>query len=262
MKIAVCLSGQPRVIETILPSLLNYFSGEDEYDFFCHSWNYNTYKRLKKNPIPGEWPVEWGDDEAVDEMHLQHVLNNLNPKKCVIEGKEVLGDRFGWDSLFYSMMYANHLKKQYEIEHNFRYDFVIKTRYDIVFYPGSPFKIHKSASPDNYLDAYFCHTSRMDYEYNRVNASDTIFYGSSTAMDILSDIYKDLYMQARIKRADDWSCLGPGTNLSEYAENRNMRLIPTEIHETVYRDEIVPMDPITHWNEVQEYNNLFYKVAV
>jgi hypothetical protein len=265
MRIAVCLSGQPRVIESIIPSLLHFFSGEHEYDFFCHAWDYNTYKRLKKTPVSGEWPVEWGQDEQVDVDELTHILSRLNPKKCVVDSKNVLSNhRFAWDSLFYSIMYANHLKKQYEIENNFRYDFVVRSRYDIVFHPSLKFILTAAANTDNYLDIYFTNTNRMDYEYNRINASDTVFYGSSMAMDIISDVHRDIYYKLLQKRLDDWECLGPGTSLSDYAEDRNLRLISLpagEVYETVYREEMAPLDPITNWDKIKQYNDSFYKIT-
>lgn len=262
MRIAVCLSGQPRVIEATIPSLLHFFSGEHEYDFFCHSWDYNTFKRLSKNPIPGQWPIEWGGEEPVNADHLKHVLSRLSPKKCVVDSKNVLSNsRFAWDSLFYSLMYANHLKKQYEIENNFRYDLVVRTRYDIVFHPSLKFTPNRDVNIDSYLDLYFGHISRMGYEYNRINASDTFFYGSSMAMDIISDVYKDIYHKLSQKRLDDWECLGPGTSISDYAEDRNLRLISLplgEIRETVYRDQMLPLDPMHNWDKINQHHELFY----
>ena len=85
MKIAVCLSGQPRVIEYAIPSILNFFSGEYEFDFFCHSWNYNTYKRKRDNPGIGEFPIWWEDDEEVDIAQLEQSLLRFNPKKYSIQ---------------------------------------------------------------------------------------------------------------------------------------------------------------------------------
>jgi hypothetical protein len=101
----------------------------------------------------------------------------------------------------------------------------------------------------------------MDYEYNRINASDTFFYGSSMAMDIISDVYKDIYHKLSHKRLDDWECLGPGTSISDYAEDRNLRLIsvpPGEIRETVYRDQMLPLDPIHNWDKINQHHELFY----
>jgi hypothetical protein len=265
MKIAVCLSGQPRVFEYALPSILDFFSGDHEFDFFCHTWNYNTYKRLKPDKVvaPGEHPIIWTGDEPVDEQYLRDLFAKLNPKKFEINGPEVLpnANRTAWDSLFYSLMYANFLKKAYEIEHNFRYDFVIRTRYDIVYYPNTQFVLTPNANKDNYLDIFHLHCGRMAFEYDRVNASDVFFYGSSLAMDAMSDVYRRIVIKSKERRLDDYECLGPGTGITDYGDERNIKSISTlgEICETVYRPEIIPADPRVDFGKIQAYNASFYK---
>lgn len=263
MKIAVCLSGQPRTIEYAMPSILNFFSGEHQYDFFCHAWNYNTYKRLKNNPKIGEQPVTWSDDEPVDVVHLTNILMKLSPKKYMIQGVDVLDiPRFGWDSLFYSMMCANYLKKEYEVENNFRYDFVVKTRYDSIYPPNDKFKLTPPANKNNYLDIYHLVAARMEVEYYRYNASDTLFYGSSLAMDIVCDVYREFKLKSKVKLFDDYYHLGPGTSISEYAEDKNIRSIDImgEFFETVYRPEMIPADPLMEYDYIAAYHRKFYEV--
>lgn len=261
MKIAVCLSGQPRVIEYAIPSILNFFSGEYEFDFFCHSWNYNTYKRKRDNPGIGEFPIWWEDDEEVDIAQLEQSLLRFNPKKYSIQTSAVLGDRFVWDSLTYSLMYANHLKKQYEIENNFRYDFVVKSRYDTIFRPTDKFRLNNRAVSTDYLDGFCLHNARMSYEYNRVNSSDNVFYGSSLVMDMISDVYRHIFIKMKNLRADDSEYLGPGSFISDYIEGRNLRLtaVGNEIFETVYRKEMIPLDPIINFAEFRKFNDSMYE---
>ena len=262
MRIAVCLSGQPRVIEYTAAYIKKFFSGEHEYDFFCQSWDYNSYKRKAIDPKPGEQPVWWDDDRPVDHEWLKNQLTSFQPKKYVIQSLQPNRpcNRFQWDSMFYAAMTANNLKKQYEVENNFRYDFVIKTRYDIIF-RDQQFKFDPSARPDNYLDIFVTHQSRMDYEYNRVNVSDAIFYGSSTAMDLISDVHRELSRKDQLKRDDDHVCIGPGTAMSDLAEERNMRLIVSfENLETVYRLEVIPLDPVLDFQEILDFNNSFYRI--
>jgi hypothetical protein len=263
MKIAICLSGQSRVIEYVIPSILAFFSGGYEFDFFCHTWNYNTYKRKLENPNIGQFPCWWEGDVEIDPVEVGNIISRLNPKKYVIHGKEVLGDhRFVWDSLTYSMMYANHLKKQYEIENNFRYDFVLKTRYDTIFDPNKKFVLNRHADRDNYLDLYCVHDGRMNYEYNRINTSDTIIYGSSMAMDIVSDLYRKIWIMKRNERADDNERLGPGSSISDLAEDRNLRFTPIqeELPDTVYRKEMIPLDPLQNFQMMRDFNNSLYEI--
>jgi hypothetical protein len=263
MKIAVCLSGQPRTIDVAAPSILKYFSGDYECDFFCHVWDYNTYKRKKSNAPPGEQPVYWEGDIKVDVDWLDQKVNLFNPKKYTIDSAEAIGAGFSWASLTYSMMMANHLKKQYEIENNFRYDCVVKSRYDLIFDPRQNFGEEARRhilNQHRYLDIVCLHSSRMSFEYDRVNASDTLLYGSSTAMDLLSELYRKI--QKHLVRQDDFDIIGPGGNISDHAETRNLRMINNHIQTTVFRPEVSDIDPLTvdGYQQISDYSNTFYKL--
>jgi hypothetical protein len=150
------LSGQPRSIEFATPSILRYFSGRDhEYDFFCHSWNYNTWKLQDGT---------YTNDEPVDYFWLNNQLDRFRPKAKIIETKEELYKAYRphtdvhYGSLLYSLMYSNHLKRLYEIQNNFRYDCVLKCRYDSVFDPKSSFaNVLKSNSYNNSQKLYISH---------------------------------------------------------------------------------------------------------
>jgi len=260
MRIAICLSGQPRTIDYSAPNILQYFSGDHDYDFFCHSWDYNTYKRKKPNPEPDEHPVYWDGDESVDVNWLTEKINLYKPKKFTIESVGTFNNRrFPWDSLSYSMMCANNLKKQYEIENNFRYDFVVRSRYDIIFDPTYRFTINDYANRDNHLDIFCTNEARMDFEFSRINVSDEFFYGSSTAMDMLSDLYRRLTKNSISTRGDDWEWIGPGASMSDYAEDRNLRLRVIYLPTTVFRPEVVNLNPLTDYGQIANYSISFYK---
>ena len=263
MKIAVCLSGQPRTIDVAAPNILQYFSGEYQCDYFCHVWDYNTYKRRTLFPVPGEQPVYWEGDTPVDVGWLNDKVNLFNPKKYIIDSVKAIGAGFSWASLTYSMMMANHLKKQYEIENNFRYDLVVKSRYDLIFDLTQDFAQtarHHLINQHRYLDIVCLHSARMPIEFNRVNSSDTFLYGSSTAMDLFSDLYRKI--QKHEVRQDDYDNIGPGGNMSDFAEERNFRILNNHILTTVFRPEVSNIDPLTTdgCRQISDYSNTFYKL--
>jgi hypothetical protein len=234
-------------------------------DFFCHAWDYNTYKHKKINYGEGEQPVYWAEDILVDRNELVQTLQLFNPKKFHIDDKSALpdDDHFFWHSLTYSMMYANYLKKQYEIENNFRYAYVIKTRYDTIFRPDMKFVLNTMPPPqlESYLEIFVGHKARMAYEYNRMNSDDTFFYGTSLAMDIFTDLYVDMFLKHRRKhiRLDDEEYLGPGSAMSEFASERNIDIIPDFGLETiVYRKEMEPADPLTQYTEIKKFSDSMY----
>lgn len=258
MKIAVCLSGQPRTIKYTTENIKLYFS-EHDTDFFCHAWDYNTYKRKNlsqgsNNLIDG---IYWEEDSPADIQEVIYALNTLLPKKTVIEGLKSLPHTMEWSSMFYSLMMANHYKKIYEKENNFRYDLVFRARYDTIFNPAGKLQVPMGIyDKDNYLDVYGLFRNRMASEYSRMNLSDYCFYGSSTAMDILCDTYK--YAYRNIRRKDDWCPLGPGTMLSEICDTYNIDFIGKVFSCSIYRKEMIPKDSIEDYREISEFSNSFY----
>lgn len=253
MRIAICLSGQPRAVQHTAQSVLRHFSGEHEYDFFCHTWNTNTWK-TKKDQSPESWNIP----EKVEDTLIAEHLSIFNPKKMLIEDPVVLNNslRIPWASMFYSMLQSMTLKKKYEIENNFTYDLVVKCRYDIVFDPNRRFTPH---SVRHLLDVYVPHAARMARVFQQVNVSDVIFYGSSVAMDMLGDIYWYILNRKRISD-DDYAEADPGILMYKYANMNNMQLhnSPETIEETVYRREMVPIDPIKDYLTVSKIHREYY----
>lgn len=262
MKIAVCLSGQPRTIAYTAENIKHYFS-EYEVDYFCHAWNYNTYKRKKENAAENEQPVYWENDTLEDYDQIHSDISRLNPRHLVISDKRTLSKILPWSSLFYSCMMANHYKKMYEYQNNFRYDLVFRARFDTVFNPNCKFIIHPEFDKDNYLDIYGLFKSRESNEYNRINVSDYLFYGSSTAMDLISDVFKYVYRENFMKQ-DDCVILGPGTIISEVCNNFNIYfkilLNKYYIDNTIYRKEMIPLNPMTEYDRIRSFNQSFYKI--
>ena len=82
------------------------------------------------------------------------------------------------------------LKKKYEIENNFVYDVVVKSRPDIVFNPKRTcyFEQIEDKTPDNQL--YTTHGGEMEHEFGMYNIDDCVFYSSSYTSDILIQMYQ------------------------------------------------------------------------
>lgn len=254
MRIAICLSGQPRTVKITYPNILKFFSEHYQYDYFCHAWDYDVHKYKKIDGTPG---VYWGGSESVNRAELENILLMFNPKAYKIQGKNELPNRHNhWNSLFYSAMYANHLKKQYEIENDFRYDLVIKTRYDLIYDPSMQFKINHPLESE--YEIYILHNGRMFPEYIRINFSDVMYYGSSRAMDCVSEIYK--YINYNIEREDNREQIGPGCLLTEYTNKNNLRgNIVRTFNETIYRKSAIPLDPFLNYQEIAEHHINYYK---
>jgi hypothetical protein len=147
MKIAVCISGQPRFLEEGYKQIYdNIISKYNDVDFFIHTW--------WQDDMIGEQLVKAKDDTyklddfgklrmynyPIDTIEL--IMKYYKPKIILNEPQikfKTLDDvdyesinPVSLYSMFYSIKISNELKKFYEIKNNFKYDVVIRCRFDIL----------------------------------------------------------------------------------------------------------------------------------
>lgn len=132
MKIAVCLSGQPRTFKLTYKPLLRFLEGFD-VDFYLHSWVHNGegYFSTKSDvPVPG------GKKELYRELKKVY-----SPKKILVQNYEeapLLGyvdSRYLEDrlrSMYYGMSSVFGLLQSTK-DYDKKYDAVLWTRFDIYF---------------------------------------------------------------------------------------------------------------------------------
>jgi hypothetical protein len=260
MKIAICLSGQFRTGEYALPSLLNYFQGHD-CDYFCHSWQDNNMRLA--TPERFRKILDTVDTQFTKDYIESTLTGILKPKKILIEENSRIAAPFvgPWSELFYSLMIANWLKKEYEVENNFKYDLVVKTRYDFVYPPEAIFYpiSYQNEPLTDHIEIFTNGICRMNMEYSRINVSDTFFYGSSNAMDVISDIYRYLQYRNLGVSIYDFDSPGPGCLLSEFAAKHNIRISVAGMHEVIYRHAGIGLDVVKDYWKLSELNREMYK---
>ena len=129
MKIAVCLSGQTRTFDYCVESIKSFFK---DCDFFCHTYNYNSYHEAGVKPIHDIWR----------EDIIKLIKENLKPKKLKVETREQTTKMFetmGWDKdeetlNNYSMYHS--IIESYDYDFS-DYDIVVKSRYDLIHRPNT-----------------------------------------------------------------------------------------------------------------------------
>jgi hypothetical protein len=257
MRIAVCLSGQPRSIEYCAPALKRFFGDTDTntFDFFCHSWDYNTWKIQ-------DGRINHTDIEYVDKEWLHRQLQRYEPVKYQIDSRDLIYDtdykHVPWGSLFYSAMMANQFKRLHEAENNFRYDCVVRGRHDIIFHPE--YKFDPMPIRDRLLFHPFL--ERAVYEHSFINASDPYFYGDTWGMDIVSDIFRNILRDyVNMHRKDNVSRLGPGTLMSKYCLERNVDFryhTKNSYSEVIYRKEMLGKCPVKDYPEILRNHRSYY----
>ena len=210
MKIAVCMSGQLRQWEIAKENQKWFWETSGvEIDYFIHTWDYSGDREGVSQPYI---------TRDVSRKEFDKLVDWYKPKGCMFDDRKQ--DFFyandHWSSLFYSMAQSMMLKRQYEIDNDFEYDLVVKTRPDVVFDP----RYHFSWEPleDNILFA--TQGGLMESEFHMFNTNDMVFYGKSYTMDLVIPMY--FYRQKMLDQRNLFKdklftgSIGPGVLMQEY----------------------------------------------
>jgi len=235
-KTAICISGQLRSGIRAINVFRNFFSSLGNYDVFYHTWESDTTTSNQVQELYA--PVRFLEEPPIDVAEVGN---------------------FG--SMLYSIMMANELKKQYEIENNFRYDLVIKTRFDLIFHPTSIFPITHILPRTIYSAGGNTGINNTDYEHHGI--SDLIFWGDSQSMDLAANtfryykytaLYNDIFLKEGVKMDVLDYYLSPGTMIYQKTIERNIAHIrwAPGINEVPWRDSASHLDPVNEYDEIRE----------
>ena len=131
MKIALCLSGQPRGLETAHRFVKKNLLSKWDVKVFCHVWH-----------DPGkEMPQLWlyQPEKTEVEEPIKPDLRKYTRVPPPQPNWKVKDPALSTYAQFYSLMKANNLKRQYEKENNMMFDWVIRSRYDFALNTEIPF---------------------------------------------------------------------------------------------------------------------------
>ena len=173
MKIALCLHGlstgrndkgdivtHEKAHETIKQNILDI----NDTDIFIHSWN-------------------------EDEDEIKKIKNSYKPKDFIFEKQVSFGsdENIKYHSIksrWYSHKKSLELKGEYESKHNFKYDFVMVSRFDACYF--TPFIFSE------YDSNCFYSADDMNENDRETALNDVWFFGGSEIMDKFSDIYDNV----------------------------------------------------------------------
>ena len=186
MKIALCLSGQPRFVEEGYNKVHKPFIiGDYEVDTFIHTW------AITEEEVGTRWINAGGHPgDEIKENTMREYLDTYNP--IVFQQEPQIEYEFGLysdrtapgirsdygASMLYSMYAANKLKSEYEKQNDFKYDIVIRSRSD--------FRCFEPIYYENYdLDNIIVPTGCPHPK----GIADSFAFGSSENMDIYNDLF-------------------------------------------------------------------------
>jgi hypothetical protein len=237
-KTAICISGQLRTGIEAYPGFKKFFNSLGNYDVFYHTWTLDA-------------PVS------------QHVQELYNPVVFVEEpapdtAQQVKESSFG--VMLYSIMKANELKKKYEIENNFRYDLVIKTRFDLAFSEDSLFPTDPLWPRTIYSVGGNVGINHTDYQHHGI--SDLIFWGDSQSMDLATNVYryykytalvKNEYLKSGYKLDPLDYYLSPGTLIYEQTIHKNIAHVRQQgiFREVPWRSDVAHLDPLKDFEKIR-----------
>lgn len=252
MKIAICISGCIRTGRHAADSIVKYFGQSGDVDYFYHTWSTNAWGVDKKIE---NWNAHVPID-SIDVQDLKAINHIYRPIYHQIDDMSIVNQykfKYGvpWRYMLYSMMMANELKRVHEETNGFRYDVVVKTRFDLLFHPRCKFNRQLgylgASRPSVDMRVFTDNVEVFPREFSRPNLNDITFWGSSQAMDVACEYFRYVSLYPRVP-ADVKN--GPGVGLYKYLQNNSIRVIeiPSPWDFQILRPEGVGV--IHDWNEV------------
>jgi hypothetical protein len=127
MKIAICISGQPRSFKQSYISLKEYFLDKYNCDIYFHTWKATNFESTN---------FGFGNTQyLLTEEKYNDLIQLYNPKKYILE-QPIIFDASGYKCPIWRQPLNNTLSMFYSIYKSIQlieeeYDYVIRTRFDI-----------------------------------------------------------------------------------------------------------------------------------
>jgi hypothetical protein len=188
MKIALCFSGLARAIEEAYPYIKQAFLEKYDVDIFAHTWLEDPWFEKSANEIYKKPNTDY--NTRVNEV--KKIFDIYKPKSFSIDSYHIQQDycrpskdaqyqiHTRYCSVIESVYIANELKKKYEQQNNFKYDCVIRCRFDTGFLQTFNF--------EEYDLSKHIYTQKVDNDV-LYHINDSIVFSSSEKMDKWSELH-------------------------------------------------------------------------
>lgn len=151
IKVALCLSGQPRCLDQTIESLFQYIIDEYDTDIFIHFWNtsYATSNSELNKTWYGKQDPGW---KQFDGDFACRMIDSLQPRRFIVQPQLRFPDeeyRLNCTaansrmqaksfqnvlSMYFSIKMASDCMLEWELKNGFIYDYVIRSRTDLEFF--------------------------------------------------------------------------------------------------------------------------------
>jgi len=188
--------------------------------------NYYNILLLQKlfliDPLNADVFCVFNDD--IDEKDKKKIENLLNPKYIIWlkNGKNDFNNNYtpNLNYMFQKIYLCNNLKKQYESENNFIYDFAIRIRPDIYIKSKVPTKIFNNIDNNTFYSPCLF---KLDYSTNvlKFGVTDQIWMSNSTVMNSACDIFLKMLNK---QESSENLCQSPEIFLKKYLLKNNIKI--------------------------------------
>jgi hypothetical protein len=214
MRIAICFSGTLRQFKSCYASFKTNIvdSNSCEIDIFVSTWK-SKIRHFKKHVNdeggidemkslykPVSVNIEKYDHERRLQLYQETQMQKFQSKaqehhkckgkhrkdKCRFCGSNNIHNQIGQ---LYNIWKANELKKQFEYENNFKYDLVVRTRFDNYFFNSLTDSLVEQVSNGSIWIPY----GFDDLPEYGGGVNDQFAIGTSESMDIYSSMYTNMY---------------------------------------------------------------------
>ena len=200
LRIALCYRGRAagyskgnevRALEGQWATIQKYIIQHHDADVFLHCWSPEVKDQLLETYKPVKYIIE---DEIVFDSRYRDGMENININKNFAALKKI---KASWAphhklSVLYSICKSIELKREYEKEHNIKYDAVFVLRYDLDFIENFDYSILAGEMKKNILITSVCCTLSgpvLPGSYTGLRVWDLWLAGSSEVADIISSSF-------------------------------------------------------------------------
>jgi hypothetical protein len=206
MKIAVCMSGQPRTWEKCVPSIKKFIECDSSFQvhYFGHTWTQNSWKVNVKGRNFSYEHENLEKDVLIEKLQNAYSFTGLTVDSPYVAGKPVQEFKtfcktveelasnskypIVWNSMSYSAMMSNFQKQQFENKNDIKFDIVVKLRLDQAFDPN--FHLTHYIKTPFRDDVLYCEEMLFKKEFLQQSVNDVCYFGSSRVMDIVENFYR------------------------------------------------------------------------
>lgn len=255
IKIAICFSGQIRTGVLTSNNIKN-FIGDllPLSDVFVHTWDVISTTSSDLS-IAGVTFKESND-------LFKEFEKVWSPKKIIVENYDEWHKKMPVEPpLFYSLYESNRLRKEYELENNIQYDFVIKLRPDVIYNPSYKLENELSAilNSENCEKTIYTLDREKKIHFNIFD--DVLWIAFPKVFDAAVNYYfkRQAYYFERIKTGE-YPTLSWQNDMANYLTNNKIlyKSLNTIKEGTPFRWELIKKYNLTVEKYESEWNKFYY----